>query len=74
MDCIKKKRVVVLRSGPPQNVKLSSFTSLSCIEGKEMYQKALCTSINKWNPTLLPHSFRISYIDKWYPFRALDSL
>ena len=40
MDCIKKKRVVVLRSGPPQNVKFGSFTSLSCIEGKEMYQKA----------------------------------
>ena len=29
---------------PPQNVKLGSFTSRSCNDGKEMYKKALSTS------------------------------
>ena len=28
---------------PPLNVKLGSFTSKSCNDGKEMYKKALCT-------------------------------
>ena len=41
-DCIKvqkkkkKKKVVVLCSRPRQNVKLGSFTLLSCNAGKEM--------------------------------------
>ena len=41
-DCIevqeKKKKVVVLCSRPPQNVKVGIFTSWSCSDGKEMYK------------------------------------
>ena len=36
----KEKKVVVLCSRPSQNVKLGIFTSKSCSDGKEMYQKA----------------------------------
>ena len=42
-DCMevqgKKKKVIVLCSRPPQNVRLYIFTSLSCSDGKEMYKK-----------------------------------
>ena len=38
-----EREVVVLCSRPPQNVKLGSFTSKSCNDGKEMYKKAWCT-------------------------------
>ena len=33
-------KVVVLRSRPPQNVKLVIVTSLSCRRGKDMHKKA----------------------------------
>ena len=39
----KRKRVVVLFSRPPQNVKFGSFTSQSCNDGVEMYKKSWCT-------------------------------
>ena len=43
-DCIKvqvkKKEVVVLRTGPRQNLKLGTFTLQSCNDGIEMYEKA----------------------------------
>ena len=42
-DCIevqkKEKKIVVLCSRPPWNVKLGSFTSYSCSDAKEMYKK-----------------------------------
>ena len=40
----KKTKVVVLRSRPPQNVKLGTFTLQSCSGGEEMFKKAWCTS------------------------------
>ena len=47
IDCIKvqekKKKVVVLCSRPPKNVKLGTFTPWSCADGKEMYKKTWCT-------------------------------
>ena len=36
----KRKKVVVLCSRPPQNVKLLIFTSKSCRDGKKRYKKA----------------------------------
>ena len=36
----KKRRVVVFCSRLPQNVKLGSFKSYLCNNGKEMYEKA----------------------------------
>ena len=36
----KKKKIVVLCSRPPENVKLGTFTSLSCSDGRETYKKA----------------------------------
>ena len=38
----KRKRVVVLFSRPPQNVKFGSFTSQSCNYCVEMYKKSWC--------------------------------
>ena len=44
-DCIKvqekNKKVVVLCFRPPQIVKLGTFTSWSCGDGKEMYKKSV---------------------------------
>ena len=37
----KENIVVVLCSRPPENVKLGTFTSLSCIDGKETYKKSV---------------------------------
>ena len=37
----KKKKVVLLCSRSPTNVKLGTFTSLSCSDGKEMYKKGV---------------------------------
>ena len=34
-----KQKIVVMCSRPPKNVKLGSFTSLSCSDGKQMYKK-----------------------------------
>ena len=47
-DCIevqeKKKKVVILCSCPPQDVKSGTFTSQSCSgHSKEMYRKVCCT-------------------------------
>ena len=39
----KTKKPVILCPSPPQNVKLRTFTSQSCNDGKEMYKKALCS-------------------------------
>ena len=43
-DCIKvqvnNKEVVVLCTGPRQNVRLGTFTLQSCNDGIEMYEKA----------------------------------
>ena len=43
-DCVKvqekKKKVVVVCSRPPQNVKLGTFMLKLCNDGKEMYKKA----------------------------------
>ena len=40
----KKKKVVVLGSGPPQNVKLGTFMPWTCNDGKEM----LLNKIKQW--------------------------
>ena len=40
----KKKKVVVLCSGPPQNVKLGTFMPWTCNDGKEM----LLNKIKQW--------------------------
>ena len=37
-----KKKVVVLCSSPPQNLKIGISMLYSCIDGKEMYKKAWC--------------------------------
>ena len=37
----KKKKLFVMCSCPPQNVKFGIFTSLSCSDGKEMYKSGV---------------------------------
>ena len=37
----RRKKVIFLRSRPPKNVKLGSFTSKSCSDVKQMYKKSV---------------------------------